>query len=81
MSSRERVRLSGVISGQGREAKCTVLATKVTLKLGGPIAYAGYSVESATKVLPEGNYQLAVSNGQVIPIRQQAGNWLARGLY
>ncbi|GGI24798.1 hypothetical protein GCM10010987_31190 [Bradyrhizobium guangdongense] len=65
MSTRERVRLHGVISGQGHEAKCTVLATKVTLEPSGPVAYAAYSVERASQALPEGDYQLFISNGEL----------------
>ncbi len=77
MSPRERVRLRGMISGHGYEVQCTVLATKVTLPPSGPVAYAGYSVEHVSKVLPEGDYQLLISNGETRRLRHQSGHWLS----
>jgi hypothetical protein len=78
VSTRERVRLEGFLSGQGHEARCIVWATKVSLP-GGPSAYASYEIEGGSADLPEGDYQLAVSNGAVMPVRQSGGHWLARG--
>jgi hypothetical protein len=78
-SPRERVRLQGFLSGQGREARCLVWATKVSLP-GGPIAYSRYEVDPASVNLPEGDYQLAVSNGGFFQICHEGGHWLSRGL-
>jgi hypothetical protein len=79
-SFKERVRLHGLLTGQGHEAECTVLAIKVTLRPSGPSAYARYSVQSVTKSLPEGDYKLVVSNGETIPVRYCDGHWLSHGL-
>jgi hypothetical protein len=76
-SRRERVKLEGFLSGQGREGRCIVWATKVSLP-GGPSAYATYEVEFGSADLPEGDYQVAVSNGAVMSVRQSGGYWLAR---
>jgi len=76
-STRERVRLHGRLSGQGHEAKCIVWATKVSLP-GGPSAFVAYEIEGRSLALPEGDYQLAVSNGAVMSARQSGGHWLAR---
>jgi hypothetical protein len=76
-STRERVRLEGFLSGQGHEAKCIVRATKVSLP-SGPSAFAAYEIEGRLLALPEGDYQLAVSNGAVMSVRQSGGHWLAR---
>jgi hypothetical protein len=71
------VRLQGLLSGQGREARCIVWATKVSLP-GGPSAFAAYEIEGTSVDLPEGDYKLAVSNGAVMSARQSGGHWLAR---
>jgi hypothetical protein len=79
MTIREHVRLNGFLAGQGHEAKCMVLATKVTLEPHGPSKVIGHTIRGMSEVLPEGDYQLAVSNGEVIPVRYHGGHWLSRG--
>jgi hypothetical protein len=75
-STKERVELRERLSGQGHEADCIVSAIKVTLP--GPSAYAGYSVRSVSKTLPEGDYQIFLSNGETFPVRHHGGNWGVR---
>lgn len=78
-STRQYVRLQGRLSGQGHEADCAVSAIKVTLP-GGPSAFAQYKVLSVSKDLPDGDYQLVLSNGEVFPMRYHGGHWLSRNL-
>lgn len=75
-STKELVRFAGTIRGQGREATCTVSALKVTLGGAGVSAYARYSVEAVSQLLPEGEYQLFV-NGQSFAMRHHGGHWLS----
>jgi len=75
-SMKERVSFPGILRGQGHEANCTVWATKVTLPGTGQSAYAKYSVENVSKMLPEGEYQL-LANGEASAVRYQNGNWLS----
>jgi hypothetical protein len=79
-SRREAVLLPGILRGGGKEITCTVRATKVSLSesFGLPVAvaYCEYSIQSLSKVLPEGRYQLSV-NAEVIPMQYQSGLWLA----
>jgi len=75
-STRERVSFFGVLRGQGYEATCTVWATKVTQQGTGNVAYARYTIENVSKVLPDGTYQV-LTNGQSFLVRLKNGNWLA----
>jgi hypothetical protein len=75
-SIKEHVSFAGIIKGQGREARCTVSALKVTLPGAGGSAYARYSVRDVSERLPEGEYQLSV-NGQAFAMRHQGGHWLS----
>ncbi len=72
-STKERVRLTETLRGQAQEASCTVVATKVSLPNSGMAAFANYSVESVSKPLPEGTYELFV-NGSLILLRHQNGH-------
>lgn len=76
-SIKEHVVLRGRFSGQGHVAECTVSAIKVTLP-GGPSACARYSIQTAPKTLPDGDYQLSLPDGTIIPVRHYGGHWLAR---
>lgn len=78
-SIKELVSFTGVISGQGHKATCTVSAMKVTLPGVGVSAYASYSVLKVSQLLPEGEYQLSV-NGESFAMRHQGGNWLSATL-
>jgi hypothetical protein len=80
MTIREPVRFNGLLAGHGQEAECTVFATRVTLGTQGPSKVIGHTIRAVSKVLPEGDYQLAVSNGEVIPVRYHGGHWLSREL-
>ena len=75
---REPVKFRGRLSGQGQNAECVVSAIKLTLRPDGPSDYARYSVESVSKTLPEGDYELAIANGKTLPVCQHRGQWLAR---
>jgi hypothetical protein len=75
-STKERVAFPGILRGEGHEASCTVWATKVTQQGTGNSAYARYSIENVSRVLPEGNYQVS-ANGQSFAVRFANGNWLA----
>lgn len=75
-SLKESVRFAGIVEGQGRKASCTVSALKVTLPGAGVSAYARYSVEAVSQLLPEGEYQLSV-NGESFAMRHQGGHWLS----
>lgn len=77
MTTREHVRLRGLLVGQGHEAECTVFATKVTLDRSGPFKFIGHSIRGVSKALPDGDYQLSVSNGEIIPVRYHGGHWLS----
>lgn len=79
MAMKERVSFRGRLMGQGHEADCTVWATKVATPGGGVPAYAKYLVQDVSKALPEGDYQLFLSNGGTIALRHQGGHWLLRG--
>jgi hypothetical protein len=79
-TSREHVKLSGRLSGQGLNAECIVSAIKLRLRPDGPSDFARYSVESVSKTLPEGNYELAIANGKTLLVCQHRGQWLQRRL-
>ena len=73
---RVRVRFHGILRGQGHQTTCTVSATRVSLPGTGVEAYTQYRIESVSKPLPEGTYEL-VANGEVTRVRYQNGHWLA----
>jgi len=78
-STREAVSFLGILRGGGQEATCTVLATKVSLPGGGPgaVAYCDYEIESVSKQLPEGVYQL-LARGETTSLRHtKDGYWVA----
>jgi S-adenosylhomocysteine hydrolase len=76
-STRERVRFSGTIRGEGRMANCSVWATKVTLIGANDAAYADYSIDDVSDDLPDGDYSVT-ANGQTIPIARRNGFWVSR---
>jgi len=77
MSKRELVEFSGLLSGSGRQASCTVCATKVSLPGSGAVAYANYSMKTVSEALPDGDYDLLV-NGETVRLVLSNGHWLAR---
>lgn len=76
-STRERVRFSGMIQGEGRTAHCSVWATKVTLLGANVSAYADYSIDDVSEDLPDGNYSVS-ANGETLPIARRNGFWVSR---
>jgi hypothetical protein len=80
MSTRRRVAFRGRLSGQGHEADCHVSAIEVTEPSGGAHAYIRHSIHRVSEPLPEGDYQLLVSNGETLRLRYQTGHWLSREL-
>lgn len=75
-SQRERVSFPGIIKGGGHEASCTIHATKVTLPGTSESAYTDYSIQSVSKALPEGNYEVT-ARGETTRVRFHNGHWLA----
>jgi len=74
-SNRRKVRLEGIVRGEDNEATCVVAATEVSL-LGVPPAYCEFSVESVSKRLPPGRYEVT-TNGQTNRLRFDGRYWLA----
>lgn len=75
-TQRERVSFPGFIKGGGHEANCTIHATKVTLPGTSESAYADYSIQSVSKSLPDGIYEVT-TRGETTRVRLQNGHWLA----
>jgi hypothetical protein len=73
---RRRVTFSGVLRGEGQEAECTIAATEVSLPGTSASALCDYSVQTVSKPLPEGRYQLD-ARGETIKLRFRDGHWLA----
>jgi hypothetical protein len=78
-SKREIVYLDAKLTGEGLEATCKLRATKVTSSDGTDSAYCDYEILSVSKRLPEGTYQIGVSNGETITLRYKNGSWLSAG--
>lgn len=76
-SPRRMVRFSGTLLGQGEEAACIINAMEVTNPGVGAVAYCRQSIESVSKVLPDGDYQL-LANGETVAFHFSNGNWLSR---
>jgi len=76
-STRERVCFPGVIEGEGRTARCSVWATKVTLLGATVAAFAEYSIDDVSEDLPDGNYSV-IANGETIPVARRNGFWVSR---
>jgi hypothetical protein len=58
--SREPVKMSGILRGQGQVAKCTGSATRVTLRGTRLSQDCQYAINWVSKPLPEGDYKLAL---------------------
>ena len=78
MSIRRRVVFRGQLAGRGYEADCHVSAIEVTEPSGGARAYIRYSIHRVSKPLPEGDYQLLMSNGETLRLRHQGEHWMSR---
>jgi hypothetical protein len=80
---KEMVIFSGAIVGDGKRVECKVRAVKITLDGAPdvPPAFSEYRVldSDMTDKLPDGNsYEIHLSNGERIPVRRSAGQFLGR---
>jgi hypothetical protein len=75
VSKKERVRFTGELSGEGQEATCTALATRVSLP-GFDATYIDYSISDVSHAIPDGRYVLSV-NGETIPVVRRNGFWVS----
>ena len=73
---KELVSFHGTLRGAGREARCTVLATKMTLPGTGETHYLDYAIRNAPGDLPNGRYELEV-NGLKSEVVCRGGFWTA----
>jgi hypothetical protein len=76
---REGVRLKGTVRGEGREATCTIAATRVSLPgAPGVSETTGWSMLDVSESLPDGNYEI-LADGKREQVRLVNGQWLSRG--
>ena len=76
---KERVRLQGVVRGEGREATCTIIATRVSLPgAPGVSETTDWSMLDVSEPLPDGNYEI-VADGKTEHVRLVNGQWLSSG--
>jgi hypothetical protein len=76
-TTRERVRLTGTLRGQGHEASGTIWATKVSLGQIDSTYSPPFSIENVSEPLPDGEYQLFANGALVATVRQVRGKWIA----
>jgi hypothetical protein len=74
--SRESVRMSGILRGQGKVARCTGSATRVTL-LGTRLSQdCHYAIQWVSKSLPTGDYKLALEGeGRTVDMHLSKDGW------
>ena len=72
--TREPVRISGVLNGNGLAAFCTVSAVRVALSGTRLFKNCRYSILWVAKPLPDGKYLLSV-DGDTVPMRLSSGDW------
>jgi hypothetical protein len=74
--SRESVRMSGTLRGEGQVATCTGSATRVTL-LGTRLSQdCHYSIHWISKPLPTGDYKLALEGeGRTVDMHLSNDGW------
>jgi hypothetical protein len=78
-STRERVTFAGIVRGEGREATCTIEATRVSLRgMPGASHTAHWSMVDVSESLPDGKYEV-MADGQITKVRLVNGQWLADG--
>ena len=76
---RERIQLTGTVCGEGREATCTIAATRVTLPgAHGVSETADWSMPHVAEQLPDGNYEIT-ADGKRVQVKLVHGQWLSRG--
>jgi hypothetical protein len=66
--------MSGVLTGVGRRAFCTVSALRVTLSGTKLFKDCQYSIEWLASSLPYGDYKLSVE-GMIVPMRHSERGW------
>ena len=76
---RERVTLKGIVRGEGREATCTITATRVSLPGAGVSETTDWSMLDVSELLPNGNYEI-LADGKREQVRLVNGQWLAGGV-
>jgi hypothetical protein len=76
--TREPVRMSGILRGQGKTARCTVSATRVTL-IGTRLSKdCQYVIDWVSKPLPMGDYKLALEDeDRTVNMRHSKDGWRA----
>jgi phage terminase large subunit-like protein len=76
-ATKEPASFPGILRGAGKEANCTVWATKVSLS-GEPsvFEYVNYSIKDVAEPLPDGDYEL-LAHGKTIAVRNKDGYWLS----
>ena len=72
--TREPIRMSGVMRGDKKSAKCMVSALRVTLDGTRLFKDCRYSVEWLSEPLPKGDYKLSLS-GMIIGMRLTEVGW------
>jgi hypothetical protein len=72
---KQLVSFPGILRGAGHEARCTVLATQLTLPGGSLIEHTDYSIRNISPDLPDGQYVL-FTNGETITVTHCHGSWL-----
>lgn len=74
--SREPVRMSGILRGQGHVAKCTGSATRVTIEGTRLSQDCQYAIHWVSKALPEGDYKLALDGeGRMVDMHLSKDGW------
>ncbi len=74
-SNREAVMMTGRLKGMGREAECTVSATKVSLPLLNIWEYVNCDIHLAPENLPDGRYALTFE-GKTMDVKLLEGVWV-----
>jgi len=76
---RERVRLKGVVRGEGPEATCTISAAQISLPgAAGVSETTDWVMLDVSEPLPDGNYEI-LADGKREQVRLVNGQWLSRG--
>ena len=76
-STREPVTFPGIVRGEGREATCTIQATRVSLGGAPGVSHTTHwSMVDVSDSLPDGKYEV-FADGQCNKVRRVNGQWLA----
>ena len=77
--TREPVRMSGVLRGEGQKAECIVSALRVTLEGTRLFKDCQLSIDWVSKDLPDGEYKLSFDD-KAIDLRWCNGGWQKTGV-